>query len=157
MRTSFERPRHSVDGIMYEFEMLPISQALRLSVRIISVIATSASKVFSCFKEGKSILDQDINGQALGEAISMLVGGLSEDEVEGSINQLMAKTSVVDSKQNVLPVNMDIQFTGKIMHLYRVTWKALEVNFGDFLGDSIGQKLKDKVNSLIQEESTSTG
>lgn len=153
MRTEFPRPRHTIDGVTYEFEMLPVAQGLRMSVRIVGALATSASKVFSSFEDGKSFFDQKLEGAALSDAVIMLVGKLTEDEIESSIAQLMNKTFVVQG-QKVTPVNMDLQFTGKITHMYKVAWKTLEVNFSDFLGATIGSRIKEAVQSMIQEKPT---
>lgn len=140
-----ELVQRKVDGSLYEFEQFGATHSLKILTKLTKLIGEPLTLAFTAMLDGekklgaeveapatkKSILDRKINGKMLGEAVKALVDKLDEDEVLSLVQQLCAQSLLCDGKKIIF----DSHYEGRLGHLFKVLGAALEVQYGDFLGE----------------------
>jgi hypothetical protein len=133
------RERHvvNVDGEEYEIFDLPPRKALSVLTRI-TKIALEPIGNFVSSMEGDALLDTQIDPQMLGKALAALSQRLDEEPVIKTVDEVFEYVHKKTKKGGFIQVNIDTDFSGRIGHMLKVLYKALEVNYSDFLGESGG-------------------
>jgi hypothetical protein len=136
-----------IDGATYTVAQLPAFKALKLKWRIMQAIGPSAAKLIAAIVGGGGLARLETD--ELAPAAKELFDRLSADDLLSFARELLGPATVMaDGKlAHVLDV-FDIHFAGKLASVYRLIWFALEVNYGDFLGD-----IKDRLASAITKAS----
>lgn len=142
-----------IDNNKYLFTQLDPRRAARVYLFLTNKIGSTLGKAIGSLKGGK-ILDADIDMKSLGEAVEGLFSTLDDDSTLQHIETLLSSVLFNGQQMNLDSLN----FQGKMLHLTKVTKKAVEVNFSDFLDENNGlvAKLKGMFNT-IQDRQTSTG
>lgn len=121
----------TVDGEEYTFTQFGATKSMKVLTRLSKIVGEPIGKVAGGIEPGKSMLDQDLDGQLIGAAIKALTDNLDEDVVVNTVKELC---SCVLYKGGTLDKTFDIHFQGRLGHLFKVVGAVLEVQYGDFLG-----------------------
>lgn len=130
--------QRKVDKQVYEFQQFGTVHSLRILTRLTKMIGEPLTIAFSAMgignkeNQGKGLLDRDMNGKLLGEAVKALMNRLDEDEVLDLIQELSAKDNVLCDGAKII---FNSHYEGKLKHLFKVVAAGLEVQYGDFLGE----------------------
>ena len=127
-----------IDGITYATAQFSATKGLKLMHRVSRFIAAPLGKMFAetdvkAMASTKSIADFDLSGKAIGEAVQALFEACDEATFEATVKELLSNTTR-DSK----PIVFDVDFAGKMAHLFAVLAFVLEVNYSDFFGGIAG-------------------
>jgi hypothetical protein len=122
-----------IDGEEYQFGMLQPSKANRLFTKIVKSFLQPLGALLTGLKSKSltSILDADVNFES---AFAALSGNVTEDDFEGMVMQLLSTVRLGTGME----FNIDLQFTGRLLHMYKVAYKSFEVNYADFLDAKSG-------------------
>lgn len=137
----------TIDGEEYTFYRLPPRHSTKILVKILKMLGPS---VGSGFKEEKikvrSVLDVDID---IGKIITTFFDKLDLDELQGIIDVLF--TTIIHKGEGQLSNEATYTklFQGKQAHLYKVLFSSLEVEYGNFFGESKG--LRDVYKEIMKE------
>lgn len=129
-----------IDECVYTVTPFTGRKGVRIKTRLLKLIGPS----LGYFVDGLS--GHDISGQIISEAITKLTMQLDEDQTVNFILELLEKTAK-DGKELGDPKVFDLEFAANYGILYKALWFTLEVNFGNFLPEIIGnltasQKMK---------------
>jgi len=122
----------SIDGCGYTVYMLPPKVARKILVRIFQVLGPSLGEAFS--------RDEEKLSAAIGPIIREFTDRLSDDDLEWMMTALADVTMIDPGGGKTIPLKgvFDGHFQGKIGSMLRWFAFALEVQFSDFFGDSVG-------------------
>ncbi|MEW5803911.1 MAG: phage tail assembly chaperone [bacterium] len=141
-----EPVRKDIDGEQYTFYQLAPKKSLKLLTRILKIIGgpigTAIGKDGMSMK-AESLFDLDID---LGAVVGHLCRNLDENEVEAIVDSLMSQV-FVDGKGEVSKV-FDEHFGGRLPHLFKVVFAALEVEYGSFF-DGMLDRIKQRLAEAI--------
>ena len=145
-----ETKSRKIDGDEYTCTQFPPQKALRILTKLTKHIGEPLAVLMKAEKgETKNLLNKDISELFIGEAIAALGGSLGDDDLydlaqevcESVIINMKAtkKTQISGQLEGAI---FDEQFTGPkgLKTLFKVVGFALEVNYGDFLGDIVGKR-----------------
>lgn len=134
-----------IDGQKYNINPMAPTKAVKLISRIMKLVGGSASA-----KAGDGIETQDIAAKLLERLDEELVLNIVKDSLDG-VNFIKPEgdSEVKFIKAQVADI-IDAHFGQfPLTHLFKVVWASLEVNFGDFFGESGGLgNMLSKVTSL---------
>lgn len=131
--------KKEVDSHTYSFSKYGAKESLKVLTRLTRIIGEPLAigmAAASGKKSGKSLLDTEIDPDIIGKAVRALVDRLDEDEVMGLIEKLTSVGVLCDGKK----INFDVHYNGKLPHLFKVLWAAIEVQYGNFF-DELTEKL----------------
>lgn len=128
-----------VDGNVYSFQQFNTTKSLKIMSRL-SKILLEPITLFFASAGGKAssgnLLDRQLDKDMLGKAVRSLTDRMDEDEVINLIKELTANDNLlVDGKK----VDFDTHYEGRLDHLFKVLYAALEVQYGNFLGALIAR------------------
>ncbi len=123
-----EIEERTIDGHLYAVSQLPASRGLEMFGRLAGLIGPAALEALA---RGAS-LDKDL--QTLAPAAVALFARLKPGDLSEIAKGLLGPATV-DGKP--LEQQFDLHFQGRIMHLFKVIFFAVEVNFRDFR-DALG-------------------
>lgn len=123
----------TIDGEVYEFYQLSPRKAVKILTRLLRIIGKPVGKAVGNV-EG-SVMDLELSGAVMGEIVASLTDKLDEDVVLDTIEQLLEPV-MCDGKQ--VGKQFETHFAGRIGHLMKVVWAALEVNYSDFFDGGFG-------------------
>jgi hypothetical protein len=118
-----------IDGKKYTFGLLSPFVALRLKNKILKMVAPVLGGID--LSEGKNIKDANINLKAVADGI---ISHLDEERVEEVFKTLF--TQVAHNGNTLTDDYINANYKGDLNHLYKVAFAALEVQYGDFFGES---------------------
>ena len=133
-------------------------RGLGLKTRLIKLIAPTAVAAIGANQPGKSLMDMDINSEAVGKAIQVLLNNLDANAIVTLIMDLLASTRrdgvEVTSKQGAI---FDDVYAGNYAELYQALFFVIQVNFGNLFmgkdGKGIGS-LGQVMSKLMQTEAS---
>ena len=129
-----------VDGVSYLINPMSPLKANRVMIDIFkmlgSPIATFLMQLVKGEKKVQSFVDVDItssdNVQGIVDAIINLTSHLDADVVEAMIKTLLAPNFVIPDGKKYM--NLETHFGNfGLVHMYKVMFEVLKVNFRDFL------------------------
>lgn len=124
----------TIDEHKYEFYQFGAIQAVKVLTRLLKIIGEPIGMAITGVgKKSKSILDQEIDKDALGKAIRALTERLDDNEVLSLINALMEQV-LCDGKRIIF----DTHFKGRIGHMFKVVKEAIEAQYSDFFEGGLG-------------------
>lgn len=141
---------HTIDGKVYEITQLSPKAAQRVLVKISKFIGPALGDEIGDAATGKSeILDSEVSS-AFGKILPKLFNSLNEADTEAVVEAMLGCAGkTYDS----------VEFQGNLMHMYRVVYAALEVNYSDFFEGVSGvlKRIDQPAPGTIQENAMPTG
>jgi hypothetical protein len=137
-----------VDGQTYEFYLMgPKDQ-----IKVMNYMARTVGKPLGAAikNDPSSAADiLDTSASMIGDFITHLVESVDDDEVIAKIEKILEYVHIKKEK-GFAPVKMEADFHGKLSHMFKVVYAALEVNFGDFLAGNgvLVERLKQKFQTM---------
>lgn len=127
-----ELTKKIIDEHEYEFTKLGAKQSVKVFTKILKIIGEPIALSAGAFEGKGPLLERVFNGDALGKAMKALAERMDEDEVVSLMETLCGETACIcDGKK----VNFNSHYEGRLAHLFKVLKAALEVQYGDFLGE----------------------
>jgi len=142
-----------IDGTNYTITQFGATKSMKLLTRLSKIVGEPLGEIASGFDSKKNLLDQEFDGKMIGHAVKALVDNLDEDHVVDTLKQLL---SCVLHNGATLDKTFDIHFQGRLGHMFKVVFAALEVQYKDFLG-GIGELVSLNRVASSSERQTSTG
>lgn len=148
-----------IDGFTFHIYPFSAIEALKLKASFIQKIAPAFGQLVGSaeMKEGVKIEDIKLDGNALSKALETLCEQLTETEFEKLIRRFTNKVSCtfkdIDGKEKVGELQNDSTFnavfTKRLMLIYKLIGKVIEVNYPDFFGliGNIGSRLKTAIGN----------
>lgn len=127
-----EKHERVINGIKYVVEEMDGIQALVAEVRLLKIVgpAISELKKEKLTKENIS----NVKKKLLGALLNLIGGDFDDELVIKFIPSLFDKYVFYEHEGQLVKVNMDIHFRGKVKDMWQVAAFILETNFGDSLG-----------------------
>jgi hypothetical protein len=108
------------------------SQQLTILVRLAKIVMPSVGGLMGGAGSFKNLLDSESSTADFSKAVTILAEKMDETETLKTMNELINGTYV--QKGTGMPVDFEKDFSGRLGHLFELTAKVLEVNYGDFFG-----------------------
>lgn len=131
-----------IDGNTFRVTQLPATRAVRLSHKLLSIVAPAMGYAASGTKDG-NVLDADVD---FGRAIQSLFDRLPTNEFEALLKELL-QGALIDDKP--LMPQFDIVMQGRVLTVFKLAAFALEANFRDFF-DALAP-MAEVVKRMIQK------
>jgi hypothetical protein len=130
------------DFIEYEIRNLNTTKALRILNRLNRLMLAPIGSIISNLdlKNASSALDSKLNVES---ACKLLSDNMDEDTVIQTIKELVSCATLGTG----MPIEFDIHFEGRLMHLFRLVTAILKVNYQDFFDGLTA--LKDTVSKAV--------
>ena len=127
-----------VDDVHYQMLYLPPSKSIKVLTRLMKLISDPLGKGMGSIQSdtpgNETFLDQEVNVELIGKAITALGERLDEALVWNTITELLSTVEKQTDEGGFCKVNVETDFSGRIGHLIKVIAKTIEVNYNDFLG-----------------------
>lgn len=126
-----EMIRKEIEGSTYEFSQFGAKKSLKVLMRLTKIVGKPLSLLVGSVEgdKSKSLLDRDMKMDAIALAIEALTNSMDSDEVISLIQELTGhEACMCDGKK----INFDMHYEGRLPHLFKVLWAALEVQYGNF-------------------------
>lgn len=128
----------NIDDEKYEFEKWGAELSLATLMKISKIIGKPFGMLLGQIMSGG--IDVNLSPDLLGDACEALVSNMDEAVAIALIKRLSAEKILCNGKK----INFDIHYQDKLPHLFNVVKAALEVQYGNFLGELLGLiKVKD--------------
>lgn len=137
----------TVDDTTYKIAEFGTTEALKTLTRLSKILGPS----FSIAISGAKIKDKSAQSELFGKAILELTQRLDEEEVVG----LCKKLTECCLRGEGAKINFEIDFKGKLGHLFKLLKAVLEVQYGNFFQE-IGSFASELDTSSLSE-TVSTG
>jgi NAD/NADP transhydrogenase beta subunit len=129
-----ELKSRTIDGHEYQFSQFGAKQSLKLLVRLSKILGEPLSKGLAALKpEAKlslgTVLDSKVSGDAIGGMVAALTNNLDADEVLEIVETLVGEAACLCDEKKVV---FNTHFAGRLGHLMKVLYAALEVQYGNF-------------------------
>lgn len=125
-----ELAKREVDGLTYEFEQFGAKRATKLLVRLSKIIGKPLTLGIAA-AQGKSLAEVQLTSDVLAPVVDALFANLDSDEVQSILEAFTADEKVLCDGKKVF---FDKHYEGRLDHMLRVFWAALEVQYGNFFG-----------------------
>ena len=139
-----EPKKETIDGIQYSVTPMAPMMATKTLTKLVKIAGEPLGKLIDAKPEGKSVLDQNIDGALIGQAIKALTDNMDEGQVEKIITTLLNPNLItycaeLDEKFLKLE-SIDSHFSqhGNLGTMFKLLKFVLEVNYSDFLKDLVG-------------------
>ena len=119
-----------IDGEVYIFHMLRPRISVALLSKIVRLLGPSLGKAFPNEVKIKEIFDVNIN---IGDAIITFSDKFDDIRVQEMIDVLFSQIQHKGEGALSDDTVYDKLFAGRIKHLFKVVFKAMEVQYADFL------------------------
>ena len=120
----------TIDGKDYEVWHLPPLEASNILIKLSKLLLEPIGEALG--KQNLNGLANGTNDIDFGKALSTLASRLDEQEVQTIMKAMFKYTHIKTETGGFIPVNIDRDFTGEILHMFNVLKTALEVNFWIF-------------------------
>ena len=131
-----ETKTRAIDGTKYAVTTFPARRGLKLQVTLVRTLGPALSELMKAVPKGvstKNLLNVDVKLEHVAGALATAFSGLSEEEFMALVMRLLESTSREGAE--ITEETFDLDFSGNYMHVYKVLWFVLEVNYGDFFGE----------------------
>lgn len=119
--------------------------ASKLLTRLIKIVGEPIGKLATLKKQegAKSLLDSELDGKLIGEALSALTDKLDESEMESILKRIIAPEYVTFSTdggdfKKLTSIDGHFSEHGGMAGMFKVARFVLETNYSDFLKDLVG-------------------
>lgn len=141
-----------IDGEQYTFCQLPPKKSLKLLTRILKIIGAPIGAAIGTWdgagpaEDVENILDREID---LGAVVRQLCDRLDENDVEYIVDMLLSQ--VLHAGKGEVSKVFDEHFGGRLTHLFKVIFAALEVEYADFFDGKFGDILRDIISGRLAQ------
>lgn len=123
----------TINESIYTVTPFPARLGLKLKMRLIKLLGPSIAKAVTALdlNEGGSVLESELDGDLIGQAIASLTENLGDDTVDLMLDLLKS------TRKNGVELNeqvFNLEFAGDYVTLYKVLYFVVEVNYGVFFG-----------------------
>jgi len=139
-----EPQRTTIGDVQYNVTPMSPIKASKLLTRLLKIVGEPIGKLANMKKEGgKGLLEQQIDGKLISEALSALTEKLDEDEMETLLKKIIHSdyvTFTTDGDAYKKLTSIDGHFTefGGMGAMFKLARFVLETNYSDFLKDLVG-------------------
>lgn len=126
-----------VDDESYQISQFATTESLKVLTRLSKILGPS----FSVAMAGSKISDPKAQTELFGKAVSELTSRLDEEEVIALIKKLIDCCLRGEGKK----INFELDFQGRLGHLFKLLKAVLEVQYGNFFQElgSIADSLQE--------------
>jgi len=125
---ALELARREIDGHVYEFEQFGAKRATKLLARLSKIVGKPLALGIAA-TAGRKLTEVDISAEVLSPIASALFDSLDSEEVQALLEAFTADEKVLCDGKKVF---FDKHYEGRLDHMFRVFWAALEVQYGNF-------------------------
>jgi hypothetical protein len=140
-----EPQRTTIGDVQYTVTPMSPIAASKLLTRLIKIVGEPMGKLASLKKQegAKSLLDSELDGNLIGDALSALSDKLDENEMEAILKRILSPEYVTFSTDGVdfkKLTSVDGHFSefGGMAGMFKLARFVLETNYSDFLKDLVG-------------------
>jgi|LULL01.1.fsa_nt_gb hypothetical protein len=139
-----EPQKTTIGDVQYSVTPMSPIVASKLLTRLIKIVGEPIGKLAGMKKDGaKGILEQEIDGKLISEALSVLTEKLDENEMESILKRIISPEYVTfstDGDQWKKLSSIDGHFSehGGMAGMFKLARFVLETNYSDFLKDLVG-------------------
>ncbi len=130
----------TVDGESYVVQMYTTSVGMFLLTDIMNLLGADVVRVALAFKDGlkngASVADFDldiIDADMMTKAIDHLSSKAAPELLDSIFKRILSGTIIQKQGSTTCADAYDTHFQGRYSHLFKVLWKSLGVQYGDFL------------------------
>lgn len=132
-----------IDKETYEIWHLPAELAITTLTKLTRIIGEPMGKAMGGLESSSgSLMDANVNFNIIGHAIGLLASRLDENEVMLIIKTMLKYVHKKESNGKLRECDLELDFQGRIMHLFKVVQASLEFNYSDFFA-GIKSRLKE--------------
>lgn len=140
----------TIDEKDYEIWHIPAKEGSEIILKLAKLVLEPLGVGFGKQKLA-SLEDVELD---FGNIVTTLSSRLNETDVQQIMQTLFKYVHIKTETGGFIPVDINRDFTGKIMHMYKVFFSAMEVNFADFLSELKGSVLAGSIIKKIQTKSS---
>jgi hypothetical protein len=126
----------TVGNETYTVQHFYTTAGLNLLTEIVGLLgepmASLIGKLKGMSKGAAKFSDLDISDDDAANAISRFVANLKPETVENLFKRILSHTIINAQGSTSCAEAFDTHFQGRYMHLFKVVWKSLGVQYGDF-------------------------
>lgn len=142
-----EPQRHTIGDVQYSITPMSPIKASKLLTKLLKLLGEPLAKLAESKKAGVSIMDQEVNGELISQALGALTDKLDENEMEAVLRRIFHGELITyceggDEKWHKMG-DPDGHFSrhGGMSAMFKLAKVVLEVNYSDFLGEIVGGEL----------------
>jgi hypothetical protein len=133
-----------IDGHVYQFSKFGAKKSLKILRRILGIIGEPFAVAMGSAKGDGKLFERQIDPSILAGAIKSLIDRADEDTVIQLMEDLCGESGCLCDGKKVL---FDTHYESRLPHLFKVFRAALEVQYGDFFGGSLGALTKGPIKN----------
>lgn len=118
-----------VDGQTYQIEQFGPTKAIKVLTKLVKIVGEPLALAI-----GGAGLSKEAQAEIFGKAIGAISTRINEEEVVGMLKTLAESCLKGDQGAKI---NFELDFAGKLGHLFKLCKAVLEVQYGDFLGELV--------------------
>ncbi len=126
-----EPKQFDVDGITYFVNAFRTSEGMRVLTEIVTLVGEPIVQFVGQAKKGA--LDTEIKPDNISSIMAGLTSRLHEDSVNSLFKKILQNTFKSHTGQPLAAV-YETEFIGKYSTLFKVVYKSIEAQYGDFFG-----------------------
>jgi hypothetical protein len=132
LKNEFGLYQVDIEGNTYQFTKWGAETSLSTLIKLTKIVGKPFSMAIAAFATHEGdILLKDIPTDVIERACEALLQSMDEDVTISIIKKLSSENVICNDKK----VYFDSHYKEQLGHLFKVVKVALEVQFGDFLGD----------------------
>jgi len=120
----------TVDGETYQIEQFATTKALNVLSDLVKIVGEPLALAVS-----GSTLSSEEQSRILGMAVSAMAQRMDKNTVVALVKTLIESCL----KGEGAKINFELEFQGKLGHLFKLVYAVLEVQYGSFLGELLGR------------------
>lgn len=124
-----------VNGTDYVFYQFGATEGLKTWIKITKIVGTSLGMVADKFVSNQDILKEDVSRFGIDKIVESLCSKLEADEVLELVLKILSQVTCNGKRVNEI---FESHFAGgKYSEMFKVVYIALEVNYKDFLFETV--------------------
>lgn len=140
-----EPQKITIEGVQYVVTPMAPMKSAKLLTKLLKLVGEPIGKLASAKKEeGKSIMDSEVDGKLIGEAIEALTNKVDENEMEAILGRLLLGDLITFAKtgdekfQKLKDIDAHFDQHGGLAQMFKLAKFVLETNYSSFLKDLVG-------------------
>ncbi len=139
-----------IDDTRYSTTQYSAGKAVRLLTRLVKIVGKPLGLIAS-----SGGLDAELKPDLVGQAVVALSENLEADDSLKIIQEILEGTLILSDQVN-RPIVFDIDFAGRIGHLFKLLQKILLFQYGDFL-ENLAQATPPVLGSSVKRAAIPMG
>lgn len=128
--------RRDIDGAEYAFSKWGAKKSTKILIRLSKIVGKPLGLALASFQGEGKLLQRVVDTKLIGMAFEALTQNLDADEALDLIEELTAKDNVLCDNKKIV---FDLHYQNRLDHMFKVLGAALEVQYGNFLGEFTAQ------------------